>query len=191
VVSIAFDQTEPMTVQVDHRWCTSSEDLDSDLFEDVVRCWLRVSNDGGAVGFPFLPVEEADVREAAVAMRASLNDDCRLLAAQVEGSLVGWLLLTMNSTPLTRHWATVSRVQTDLPYRGRGFSAAMLSEVERVARADLAVEQLHIEVRGGQGLEEYYSRLGWRVVGRWPAALRLSATDTRDEVLMLKVVDAL
>lgn len=175
---------------MDNCWCTSPDDLDGALFDDVVRCWLRVSNDGGAVGFPFLPVDEAKVRGATVKMRSSLNDDCRLLAACVDGSLVGWLLLSMNSTPLTRHWATVSRVQTDLPHRGRGFGATMLREVERVARADLGLKQLHIEVRGGQGLEEYYSRLGWRVVGQWPGALRLSATDIRDEVLMLKVLDA-
>lgn len=31
---------------------------------------------------------------------------------------------------------------------------------------------------GGEGLEDYYSRLGWRLIGRWPAAMRLGHTDT-------------
>jgi hypothetical protein len=35
------------------------------------------------------------------------------------------------------------------------------------------------------GLEDFYARLGWREIGRWPAALRLSDGDDRDEVLML------
>jgi hypothetical protein len=35
------------------------------------------------------------------------------------------------------------------------------------------------------GLEAFYSRLGWQVVGRWPDKLRLAPNDTRDEVLMI------
>ena len=35
------------------------------------------------------------------------------------------------------------------------------------------------------GLEEFYGRLGWREIGRWPGALRFGASDDRDEVLML------
>jgi hypothetical protein len=35
------------------------------------------------------------------------------------------------------------------------------------------------------GLEDFYSRLGWREVGRWLGALRFGPDDDRDEVLML------
>ncbi len=55
----------------------------------------------------------------------------------------------------------------------------------RIARDEMGLEQLRLAVRGGAGLETFYGRLGWREVGRWPAALRLSPTDDRDEVLML------
>ncbi len=49
----------------------------------------------------------------------------------------------------------------------------------------MGLEQLHLAVRGGMGLETFYGRLGWREVGRWPGALRLRPGDDRDEVLML------
>lgn len=117
-----------MTTPLDTRWCVSPADLDPALFEALVRCWHRVSNDGGAVGFPFLPVDEGDVRRAATDMRLSLDDGCRLLAAVLDGALVGWLLLRMNPTPLTRHWGTLSRVQTDVTYRGRGVGAELVRE---------------------------------------------------------------
>lgn len=42
-----------------------------------------------------------------------------------------------------------------------------------------------IGLRGGMGLEGFYERLGWEIVGRWPAALRLAPGDDRDEVLMV------
>jgi histone acetyltransferase (RNA polymerase elongator complex component) len=83
---------------------------------------------------------------------------------------------------------TLSRVQTGLPHRGTGCGAALVREAQRLARDELGLEELHIEVRAGQGLEEFYLRMGYEVVGRWPGALRLSPGDTRDEVLMLKVL---
>jgi hypothetical protein len=36
----------------------------------------------------------------------------------------------------------------------------------------------------GEGLEDFYRRLGWQEIGRWPGALRFDHGD-RDEVLML------
>jgi hypothetical protein len=47
----------------------------------------------------------SEVRRAASEMRLSLNEDYRLLVAVGKGELIGWLVLRMNSTPLTRHWA--------------------------------------------------------------------------------------
>jgi predicted N-acetyltransferase YhbS len=76
-------------------------------------------------------------------------------------------------------------VQTALAYRGRGVGQALMGEVARSAREDLGLEQLHLELRAGLGLEAFYGRLGWQEVGRWPGALRLAEHDRRDEVLML------
>lgn len=118
-------------------------------------------------------------------MVASLGDYQHLLLSTIEGELAGWLLLERNSSPLTDHWARVTRVQTDLPYRGRNIGVDMMLEAARAARENFNLEQLRMEVRGGEGLEDYYSRLGWRVIGRWPAALRLDDADYRDEVLMV------
>lgn len=49
----------------------------------------------------------------------------------------------------------------------------------------MAIRQLHLTLRAGEGLEPSYQQFGWREVGRWPAALRLSERDVRDEVLMV------
>jgi hypothetical protein len=49
----------------------------------------------------------------------------------------------------------------------------------------MGLEQLHLAVRGGTGLEHFYARLGWREIGRWPGALRLAPGDDRDEILMV------
>ena len=61
--------------------------------------------------------------------------------------------------------------------------SALMEEVARAASQDLALEKLHLELRSGMGLEDFYQSCGWREIGRWPAALRLPAGD-HDEVLM-------
>ena len=49
----------------------------------------------------------------------------------------------------------------------------------------MGLEQLHLAVRGGMGLEGFYGRRGWQVTGRWPGKLRFAPDDTRDEILMI------
>jgi len=168
------------------QWVGAPDQMGHDTREQLMRCWRDVSNAGGAVGFPFLPVGDEQVRPAVEEMVSALGRDSnRLLTAAVDDALVGWLLLSLNTNPLTQHWARVLRVQTALEYRGRGLGRALMHEVARSARDDIGVEQLHLELRSGLGLEDFYSGLGWQVTGRWPGALRLSEHDRRDEVLML------
>jgi hypothetical protein len=59
-----------------------------------------------------------------------------------------------------------------------------MTELHRSARDDLGLYSLRLEVRGGWGLEAFYERFGWRVVGSWPGALQFTKHGRRDEVLM-------
>jgi GNAT superfamily N-acetyltransferase len=93
-------------------------------------------------------------------------------------------MLQLNRSPVAAHWGVVSRVQTDLEFRGAGHGRDLMVEVARMALS-LGLEQLHIAVRGGQRIEDFYRGLGWQEVGRWPSALRLGPDDDRDEILMM------
>jgi hypothetical protein len=50
---------------------------------------------------------------------------------------------------------------------------------------ELGLEQLQLTIRDGQGLENFYQRLGYRVVGRHPRAIRVNADDYRDELMLV------
>ena len=50
---------------------------------------------------------------------------------------------------------------------------------------ELGLEQLQLTVRGGHGLERFYQRLGYTVVGRHPRAVRVAPGDDRDEVMLV------
>ncbi|MCC9067899.1 GNAT family N-acetyltransferase [Arthrobacter cryoconiti] len=167
------------------RWVDEPETLGPLLRKQLLECWRDVSNAGGAVGFPFSPVSPQQVLSALEAMLRSLNEpQNRLLLATIKGELAGWLFLAGNSSELTAHWAQVRRVQTALGFRRLGVGKALMTEVARAARDDLKLEQLHLELRSGRGLEAFYKSCGWQEVGRWPAALRFPDGD-HDEILMV------
>ncbi len=101
-------------------WYTDPDQGEDALIQGLVECWARVSNAGGAVGFPFLPATEAGVPEAMVSMVVSLSKQVRLVVATANCTLAGWLLFTMNDSALTAHWTRVTRLQTDLQFRSQG-----------------------------------------------------------------------
>ena len=149
------------------------------------RCWLDVSNSRGAVGFPFVPVSDEAMNEA---MRRLIDDvdsgSVLLFVAENEDGLVGWVSLRLNQSALTRHWATVERLQSRPEHRNDGVAKNLMSAVVDHA-ATIGLEQLRLVVRGGEGLESFYSRLGWTEIGRHRAALRMAEGDDRDEVSMM------
>lgn len=152
----------------------------------LAECWVEVTNAGGAAGFPFPPVDAGTVVPTLDRIIELLSPDTsRLLTATVEGELVGWLNVRRDPFELIAHWGTLHHVQTRPAVRGHGIGLALMHEVREVARDEMGLEQLHLAARGGIGLEDFYERLGWKEVGRWPGALRLAPGDDRDEILMI------
>jgi GNAT superfamily N-acetyltransferase len=173
------------------QWLTRPQMATPAMRWQIAKCWQEVSNAGGAVGFPFPPVDFDEVLTATEEMVYSLDPFLRrILIATVDDALAGWLVLSGNDAALTSHWAYVQRVQTGLAFRGSGIGRALMEEASRAAADELGLKSLHIEVRGGAGLESFYQSFGWTEVGRWPAALRLGDDDYRDNVLMALSLDS-
>ncbi|MFI5773655.1 GNAT family N-acetyltransferase [Streptomyces sp. NPDC051658] len=165
---------------------STPSDLTPELRRSLADCWVEVSNAGGAAGFPFLPVDPEAVAAAADQIIRSLDPQhSRLLLVHIGDSLAGWMNLRRSSDLLVAHWGTVHHVQTRPAVRGQGLGASLMHRAREIARDEMGLEQLHLAARGGVGLEDFYGRLGWKEIGRWPGALRLTPGDDRDEVLML------
>lgn len=168
------------------RQAVRAGDVSRELRRELIECWITVSNGGGAVGFPFPPVSGSEVEPVADRLIAGLDPGfSRLLCAMADGVLAGWLNVRRDSHPVVMHWGTVGSVQTHPRFRGRGVGTGLMNRVRLIAREEMGLEQLHLAARGGMGLEQFYGRLGWQEIGRWPAALRFGPGDDRDEVLML------
>lgn len=160
--------------------------MGTDIRAAAISCWVEVSNAGGAAGFPFPPVDNAEVVRAFDQIIEGLAPQrSRVVAAFHGGQLVGWLNIRRNVDALIAHWGTLHHVQTHLAVRGLGVGRAMLEHTRRLAREEMHIEQIHLAARGGIGLETFYASLGWKEIGRRPCAYRLSPGDDRDEVLMM------
>ncbi len=164
---------------------TAPEQVGPVLREALAACWTDVSNAGGAAGFPYPPVDRSDTVPALERIIDALAPrSCRLLTVVQDGEPVGWLNLRRDLFELIAHWGTLHHVQTHPKVQGQGYGTALVQEARRVARDEMGLEQLRLAARAGVGLEDFYGRLGWREIGRWPGALRLADGDDRDEILM-------
>ncbi len=163
-----------------------------DRVDDALRaamraCWVDVSNAGGAVGF-VPPVTAEDVEPALDHLVRGVHErGDALVVLTVGGGLAGFAGLVTSNHVLKRHWASVLRVQVHPDHQGRGLGRVLMDGVHAAARRR-GWEFVHLTVRGGTGTETFYARLGYREVGRIPAALRVAPGDDRDEVSMVRPV---
>jgi GNAT superfamily N-acetyltransferase len=183
-----------MTVQRSPRFAQFArpDDVTPNLRKELTDCWEDVANAGGAVlatEFPPLPVSTHDVAPVVDGLVGTLDPGRgRLLVATVGGSLAGWLVLRREPHPLGAHCGTVNHVQTHPRFRGLGIGAGLMHRVHDIARDEMGLERLQLSTRGGLGLEDFYRKVGWEEVGRWPGALRVAPGDDRDAILMSLVL---
>jgi GNAT superfamily N-acetyltransferase len=161
--------------------------VDAELRAALLACWTDVTNAGGAVGFvpPVTPDDVAPALDALVERVAGGRE--RLVVLRVGDEVAGWAVLKLSADPLRRHWATVLRVQVCPDRQGQGLGRVLMAGVHDAARA-LGLEMLHLTVRGGYGLEGFYTGLGYRESGRMPGAIRVAPGDDREEVHLYRVL---
>jgi GNAT superfamily N-acetyltransferase len=78
----------------------------------------------------------------------------------------------------------VLRVQVHPDHQGHQLGLVLLEGIAEMAR-EAGIEMLHLTVRGGEGLEQFYARAGYREVARIPRAIRVAPGDDRDQVVLV------
>lgn len=151
---------------------------------DLLDTWVAVTNAGGAVGFT-APAPVAAVERTLDAVLARVADGKDALGVlRGPHTNVGMGLLVNRDSDVCRHWRTVLRVMVHPRHQGAGAGVDLMRGLHQLAR-ELGLEQLQLTVRDGHGLERFYERLGYAVVGRHPGAVRVAPGDDRDEVMLV------
>ncbi len=154
------------------------------LREDLLDTWVAVTEAGGAVGFvPPAPVPR--IAATLDAVLARIADGTDALGVLYDGDrAVGMGILAADGGVLRRHWRWVLRVMVHPDHQGNGAGALLMNGLHEVATG-LGLEQLILTIRDGLGLERFYARFGYEIIGRHPTAIRLAPGDDRDEVYLL------
>jgi GNAT superfamily N-acetyltransferase len=155
-----------------------------ELREELLDMWVKVTDAGGAVGF----TPPADVQAIASALDERLD---RIAAGtdvlgvlRRDGEVVGMGFLVNGDSALRLHWRTVMKLMVRPELQGLGAGRLLLEGLHRAA-GDIGLEHLQLTVRGGTGVESFYQRLGYTVVGQHPGAIRVEPGDDRDEIMLV------
>jgi GNAT superfamily N-acetyltransferase len=150
----------------------------------LLRLWVDVTDAGGAVGFTAPAPQDAIAATLDTALARVAGGHDALGVVRDEGQVVAMGFLVDRGSPLCRHWRTVLRVMVHPSRQGTGTGLVLMRGLHDLGRA-LGLEHLQLTVRDGHGLEGFYARAGYTVVGRHPGAVRVAPGDDRDEVMMV------
>ena len=169
----------------------AAEAIDAGVSDSVIDLWMRVNDAGGSVGF--LPGAPRDsVRSALDRHLGDVRDGLSMLCVlrDPDGTLRGLGFWEHSRGFPYTHVAGLKRLMVDPTAQGRNLGRILLDGMVGIARRELpAVELLRLEYRDGLGLGTFYARAGWTEVGRVPRGLKLTETDYRDDVTMVRRVD--
>jgi len=90
-----------------------------------------------------------------------------LLAAYVDGELVGTVQLIHAWPPNSQHRADVAKLLVHRAARGQGVGRALMEQLEREARAD-GKTLLILDTVAERAADRLYGRLGWTRLGTVP-----------------------
>jgi len=90
-----------------------------------------------------------------------------LLAAYVDGELVGTVQLVHAWPPNSQHRADVAKLLVHRDARGHGVGRALMEQLEHEARADGKI-LLVLDTVAGRAADRLYERLGWTRLGTVP-----------------------
>lgn len=124
--------------------------------------------DGGASVSYMAPFSREDARAVFTAWATEVEEDRRLLlAAYLDGRLVGTVQVVHATPPNQPHRGDVAKLLVHRSARRRGIAGLLMEAAEREARA-AGKTLLVLDTVTGDDAERLYERLGWTRVGVIP-----------------------
>ena len=152
----------------------------NDLAEVLADC----VNGGASVNF-MLPYKTNDAAEFFRKIIPSIaRGETILLAAKVDGRIVGTVQLGLDTPPNQPHRAEVKKMLVHRAARGKGIGAVLLSQIE--ARAKQKGRTLLVLDTASDDARRLYERGGWQRLGNIPDYALLPAGGLCDTTIYWK-----
>ncbi|MCR5663588.1 MAG: GNAT family N-acetyltransferase [Oscillospiraceae bacterium] len=127
--------------------------------------------------------------EKALFERVNAADNEAMLVCLVEGRVAGNCQIVWPKGLKTRHRASVA-IALLRAYWGQGIGTRLLEELIRIAEANEQLLQLELEfVEGNARARALYEKLGFRITGVRPDAIRLTDGTLLNEYTMIRKIE--
>ncbi len=112
-----------------------------------------------------------------------------VLVCEVDGKIAGNCNISRSGMMKIRHRATIA-IALLSKFWGQGIGTAMFREMIRIAEGWEDVTQLELEfVEGNARARALYEKMGFRITGVRPDAIRLKDGTLRNEYMMVRKID--
>lgn len=127
--------------------------------------------------------------ERALIKRINSSDSEAMLICETDGKIVGVSNIMWTKSIKTRHRATVA-IAVVKDYWGFGIGTALFGELIRIAKENENILQLELDyIEGNDRARALYEKLGFRITGVKPDAIRLKDGTLLNEYSMVKKLD--
>ncbi|MBR1586410.1 MAG: GNAT family N-acetyltransferase [Clostridia bacterium] len=125
-------------------------------------------------------------KEQALLRQKREAPDTAMLMCLVDGQVIGNSEIAFLQGMKTRHRARVA-IAILKDYWGQGIGTRMFERLIAAAQARPEITQMELEfIEGNARARGLYEKMGFRIVGAHPDAIRLRSGETRNEYLMIK-----
>lgn len=134
--------------------------------DELAEVLLDCVEGGASVSFMW-PLPRSGRWPSGAASASVAGDERLLLVAEAEGRIVGTVQLLLDQPPNQPHRADVAKMLVHRRARRRGIGEALMSELDRLARA-CGKSLLVLDTVSGSAAERLYLKTGWTRVGEIP-----------------------
>ena len=121
--------------------------------------------------------------------RTNASENEMVLFCIVDGAVVGFGRITFETGMKTRHRASVG-VALLRAYWNMGIGTRMMRELIRIAEARKDTLQIELEfIEGNERAKRLYEKMGFRITGVRPRAIRLKDGTLLNEYMMMREIE--
>lgn len=153
--------------------------MTSELEEQLLDLWFDVSCAGGSVGYEAGVSRDEVAAGLAPYIERINNQSAHLVTVELDDVVVASCVFMENVVALQAHWMELKRVMVHPSRQGTGLGKWMVDQACDVARDKLGLESVHIHVRSGEGLEDFWERCEFRAVAIIPNSVKLKSGEYR------------
>lgn len=165
------------------RWLTT---IDDGMAVNILRLMNRILETENTIGFPG-PLDDLTGAQLMEQLKEDVETQRRhVLIAEIDGMVVGQVILTPHHLPNCKHLVELSRGIIDPSFRGAGLLLRAFKEIVGKCE-ELGCEVIYLDVRAGTLAAGWWRAFGFNIFGTLPEYARVDGVSYSGHYMSQKV----